>query len=54
MTCDEKLVLADDHGNNDCTFTCKEAIGHAGPHRDEFPNGANLVVVKWGDESAWS
>lgn len=46
--CGAELKLADDHGDNDCTFHCQESPGHQEtPHREEFERGTRPVIVTW-------
>ena len=49
--CGATLILADDMGDEPCTFTCKREQGHLGNHRESFPmpppNNQKEVVVIW-------
>ena len=52
--CGDLLVVADDHGDNDCTFTCNREKGHAHAHREEFPRpdkDSGRVYVAWTEVS---
>ena len=35
-TCDARLFLGDDHGDNSCGFRCRLPVGHAGMHEEFF------------------
>ena len=45
--CNAKFVLADDYGDNDCTFHCNRMKGHEGLH-EEHGLDAKYVMV-WYD-----
>ena len=47
-TCNSKLVLADDFGDNPATFHCGLEHGHDGPHKEVFQNHeSGQVVITW-------
>ncbi len=46
VACDNILDLCD----GGCTFCCMLDAGHGGPHRDEFEEGDQLVVIVWHDK----
>ena len=50
--CNAWLILADDHGDNDCTFQCNLEAGHVGAHGESFNRHMDMPVeVKWlGDD----
>lgn len=50
--CNARLYLADDYGDNTCTFCCQLDEGHGGKHNAAFNMGmnaetSNLVEVTW-------
>lgn len=47
--CNARLVLADDHGENDATMRCQRLPGHEGRHTTAFtrPWNGNEVMITW-------
>jgi len=46
--CGAELKLADDYGDNECTFHCQESPAHKGsPHREEFEHGGRPIIITW-------
>ena len=45
--CNARLEIGDDYGDNVATMRCQLAVGHEGPHREEFVRGDKPVVVTW-------
>jgi hypothetical protein len=46
--CEARLELADDYGDNDCTFHCDLKKGHFGFHQ-ERGNGKPAYIMIWDD-----
>ena len=52
-TCEARLYIADDYGDNEATIRCQLPSGHDGPHeeRSERPGGQQ-VVITWDVDEA--
>lgn len=48
-TCNAKLVLGDDFGDNDCTFKCSLSRKHLGPHMERGLNNSRAYKIEWTD-----
>jgi hypothetical protein len=48
--CKAMLRLADDEGDNPCTFLCNRKAGHKGLHRESSCSGN--VIVLWQESEA--
>lgn len=45
--CNAWLLLADDFGDNDCTFRCQLPTGHHDGHKAYFGPEGRVVKVSW-------
>ena len=45
--CNARLFLADDYGDNPCTFRCQLSSNHVGPHEETFERGEKPVKITW-------
>lgn len=48
--CNARLFVADDYGDNHCTFTCQLEPDHSGPHREAFSRTYQTAERKIGSE----
>lgn len=52
-TCNARLYIVDDYGDNEATIRCQLPGGHDGPHeeRSERPGGQRIVITWDVDET---
>ena len=46
--CNAKFALADDYGDNDCTFHCTLPKGHAGDHMEGHSDNYRMIWLSDG------
>ena len=47
IECKNKLMIGDDFGDNDCTFTCELQKEHKGRCRETFKMNGKEVSIEW-------
>ena len=45
--CNDRLFLADDYGDNDCTIRCSLSPKHKGLHKESFLWEGKRVTITW-------